>query len=282
MINSLPIRNLHLILLGLMFTACSAPTDNPPPAEVIVEETHELTDGFYTGELGIYDAWVGLDLHVTGGKITGTYIYAKYGEPLLLEGQWDPETDRWVMTETWEGKVTGHFSFEYQDDQLRGFWKSSSEADKVEEFVFVRVEDHPEVENQIQNSISEIYSWEHESWVYANNEQGEIYEKKFTTKSWIRVTSVGQDHLLFFYRVWSSNGHRGTAEGMATRVADGFAAYEQSFGYIPDTGPCRLTFEFTGDQVEVTVINDCGHMGGARIGLPGGTYTRETDAPAVN
>lgn len=248
-------------------------TTLPPVADPVLSPA-----GIYTGRLSEYKTLLVMQLSESDGQVVGTYQYVRHGKPLSLKGTWDSASGKGHMIERFNSEQTGEFSFSLLEDKLVGLWKSADQEGREYEFTFNKVGFDPDADPD-PNGMTGLYTRSQSNWVWVNDENGEPYKKKFLIQNWVRFEPVTKNRVAFFYQVWGSNGHQGQADGIATWNEKGGASWVQEDGYIPKNGPCRLTFEFKDDQVVVTPVSDCDHLGGARVGLPGGSYRREKDDP---
>ena len=264
-------RCLQIGMLSLCPLAgcASAPDEVLRPAE----ERQILSDvsGTYMGRLGIYQQFVVLSLNEESGSIHGAYFYARHGKLLELAGTWDSVKEIGVMTESWQGQPTGSFTFEKTDSGMKGTWVDANGAGPAS-FQFLKLSGT--VSNLRDDTLPRrgFYERRHRSWLWIDDEHGKAVQKHFDTLSWLRIVPLSSQAFAFHNYVVGSNAHQGRVEGIAFWLDETTAIHVQSDGYVPESGPGVIRFEFSGEEVRVLPIQSCDHFGGARIGIPEGRY----------
>ena len=268
-----PALPLLLITLALL-TGCREHVD--PERSSDPESAESAINGVYVGRLGIYRQFVVVTLGEERGAVHGTYFYARHGRDLDLSGVWDAETGEGHLTESWAGETTGQFRFTLTDVGLKGRW-TAPDGSGGSDFLLQRFSAREAEPDPLVYARGGFYAYPHQSWFWGRDEEGETVQETFDTRSWVRIRPLSNRAFAFYLFVVGANGHQGGVDGVALWTDAETAWHFQDDQYIPASGPCKLRFAFEHEQVTVVPVQDCDHFGGARIGIPGGTYTRSTE-----
>ena len=236
-------------------------TNRVDPLVAEINESRMILEG----SLGIYGNQVIMYLTNTDGRVTGSYFYARHGNDLTLEGLVDPVTGRGTMTEAWDGKTTGYFDFTLSDEGMRGTWRATTDSTDLQPFAFKRLHFPDRTYSDAASKLSGFYCHVFESWIYVNGDSADALPKEqtFTAWDWLRIRHVEGDVFAFYYSVTGDNGHLGSIQGLARMTGANVAEFTAQYG-LPGDPRGRLGFEFEGDSVTATELEDCSDYRGAR------------------
>lgn len=237
-------------------------TNNATP---IADSSHRV----FTGGLGIYNNLIVMQISNVNGKISGNYTYTRHGKDLALKGEVDSVTGRGAMVETLDGEITGYFDFTLTDSGMTGTWRATPTAEG-QPFDFQWLELSDDTYAKQAAKLTGFYCRTFESWVYVNGATPDAppKEKAHDAWDWLRVRHVGGNVLAFHYRVMADNGHQGAIGGLAHMTSAGTAEFTAVDG-LPGRPRGRLGFEFDGDSVTNTELEDCSDFRGARAHFDG-------------
>lgn len=282
-------KTLFLILPTIiLLAACSSPVkenegqiteperDEAPfnETELLVEESEEAE--FETTWTRVAEAYIGdyqdlaiMVLKEEGKdedgqiKVTGYYFYEKHQKNLDLEGTKNPNTGKYILTESYKGKPSGYMEF-IPEKPDQSFWAAKKGGEQQDMNVRIFTGGDPyEMTLVIDHGT---YGYEHEL-VFYNDDEAEPE----TTTDELKVTFIDDEFMAFTLDVVRTNGHLGGVSGIAT--IDG----KKAKYYVPETDNtmlCDLEFDLSVKN-EITVKeNDCSSWHGAFASFDG-TYVKQ-------
>ena len=173
------------------------------------------------------------------------------------------------MIEKREGEITGYFDFTLTDNGMTGTWRASPDAEG-QPFDFRGLELSGDTYGKHASALSGFYCHTFESWVHVDGDDpnGPPKEHAFTAWDWLRMRHIGGDTLAFYLNVQGDNGHSGAIQGLAHMTSATTAEFTASRS-LTDKPPAKLGFEFDGDTITITELNDCSDFRGERAHFDG-------------
>lgn len=222
-------------------------------------------DMIFSGPLGLYGNQIVMRFNQAGGKVGGSYFYAKHGKDLSLEGTVDPSTGHGKMVEQFDGKTTGYFDFKLNNGGMTGTWRATPES-KTQPFTLrrLRFSDHHFAAQA--SELEGFYCLTFETWIYVDGDDpaDPPVMKTFTGWNWLRIRYVSGNTFAFYMYALGGNGHQGRIEGLAHMTATDRAEFTAP-NILPNEPPVKLGFEIEDDSITVTELQDCSSYRGVTV-----------------
>lgn len=258
-----------ILFLALALIGCSENPENTAPtsndedsAETsadeaekipVVEETAaERIWGVYSGKLGLYQQEVVMELIISGNQVSGSYFYAKHQKTLQLDGTYDKNTQKFLVTESYKGNPTGYMEFTLTKGDLVGSWMKKAGSKEKEDFHAALLP----IDEKNFKAVHSTYEYKHQMQVYNATEEADV---EMVTDV-LKVSQLGEGLFAFYYNVIGGTGHLGSMDGLG-ETRDGISIFE-----VDD---CALQFDFSAKAAVVKETGDCQYYRGARVYFEG-------------
>lgn len=241
----------------------------------------------YVGGLGSYNVAV-VRISLSDQNVQGTYYYARHAKPLELKGVRNPDTGEYLMSETWSGKITGHWRVTITDDGIKGIWTSPERtteetmdlaniekgngfrevpATEPVDLKRLPIEANPKMDAR-GKAIEGDYAHHGQTWCFeytdnmeiARDEKGEYIRTFAPATERMRIQYIGDGYFSFYCNVVGGNAHMGSMTGIARMTGLNTA----EFHGVEDA---LLGFQFKRDRMITREIRSCSHYAGMRAGF---------------
>ncbi|MFT6500030.1 MAG: hypothetical protein ACJASQ_000137 [Crocinitomicaceae bacterium] len=268
----------HLLLplsIALLIASCSSKSekkDNNPNAsdEVIDEQIDEVIEepaidslwNYYAGSVGTYDSPIVMELSFNGSDVTGNYWYAKHKKRIHLKGEYDSTAQEVQLNETVKGKITGHFTFKVEDDQIQGSWFSPSATASSEKQSFYCETMYTAAKKHMKPTFDE-YEFNHEIDVF--DPEIDNFKTEVVT-DYCSITNIGNDRFIILYDAIGHNYHTGSISGTGKYLTPKLGQFKGEEG-------CELSIKFFENEIIIEEEQACDYYKGHRAYF-GGTLSK--------
>lgn len=225
---------------------------NEPITEESAPENPKLNNYKWlliSGNLGLYESTVMIDLKIQDGIVTGRYFYARHQKFLNLDGTID-KNGTIKLKESYKGKTTGYFNLSTQKSEWKGTWSAKKDFSDPQNFKGKIVE---AIEEASYTPKFERFKNDHTISVYNSEIQdGEQYD----VTDDLMVNRISPTMITFYYHVTGVNGHIGSIEGVAHKNDNGIWIFKGEDN-------CTLTLEIS-DKEAIIEEDQCQYYRGAR------------------
>jgi hypothetical protein len=263
------------LIITLLVASCSSKSekkDNNPNTsdEVKDEQIVEITEepaidslwNYYAGSVGTYDSPIVMELSFNGTDVTGNYWYAKHKKRIHLKGKLDSTTQEVKLDEFVKGKITGHFTFKVEEDQIQGSWFSPTATADSEKETFYCETMHTAAQKHMAPTFDQ-YEFVHKIDVF-DPEIDDFKTEEVT--DYCSITNIGNDRFILIYDILGHNYHMGSISGTGKYLTPKLGQFKGEEG-------CEISIKFFDNYIVVEEEQNCNYFKGLRAYF-GGTLSK--------